>query len=102
MEPDIDPLTVAVVHRDSVDAVLGTIDQFLAFDAVRTVVVADNGSSARFVGGGRARYPADIDLRTLGVVMEKNGEIVSARPSSSRAMPSSASVSCCCRATAFF
>jgi len=40
-------------------------------------VIADNGSSARFVGGGRARYPADIDLRTLGVVMEKNGEIVS-------------------------
>ncbi len=39
-------------------------------------VVADNGSSARYVGGGRPRYPADIDLRTLGVVMEKNGEIV--------------------------
>jgi 2-oxo-3-hexenedioate decarboxylase len=39
-------------------------------------VVADNGSSARFVGGGRARYVDDIDLDTLGVVMEKNGEIV--------------------------
>jgi 2-oxo-3-hexenedioate decarboxylase len=39
-------------------------------------VVADNGSSARFVGGGRARYAQDLDLRTLGVVMEKNGEIV--------------------------
>lgn len=39
-------------------------------------VVADNGSSARYVGGGRPRYAADIDLRTLGVVMEKNGEIV--------------------------
>jgi len=39
-------------------------------------VIADNGSSARFVGGGRARYPADIDLRTLGAVLEKNGEIV--------------------------
>jgi 2-oxo-3-hexenedioate decarboxylase len=39
-------------------------------------VVADNGSSARFVGGGRARYAEDLDLRTLGVVMEKNGEIV--------------------------
>ena len=39
-------------------------------------VVADNGSSARFVGGGRARYAKDLDLRTLGVVMEKNGEIV--------------------------
>lgn len=39
-------------------------------------VVADNGSSARFVGGGRARYAEDLDLRTLGVVMEKNGEAV--------------------------
>ncbi|MFK4754138.1 2-oxo-3-hexenedioate decarboxylase [Oceanobacter antarcticus] len=39
-------------------------------------VIADNGSSARFVGGGRPRYAADLDLRTLGVVMEKNGEIV--------------------------
>lgn len=39
-------------------------------------VIADNGSSARFVGGGRPRYPDDIDLRTLGVVLEKNGEIV--------------------------
>ncbi|MBS0349401.1 MAG: 2-oxo-3-hexenedioate decarboxylase [Proteobacteria bacterium] len=39
-------------------------------------VVADNGSSARFVGGGRARYAQDLDLRTLGVVLEKNGEIV--------------------------
>lgn len=39
-------------------------------------VVADNGSSARFVGGGRARYPEELDLHTLGVVLEKNGEIV--------------------------
>ncbi|MDR2839131.1 MAG: 2-oxo-3-hexenedioate decarboxylase [Azonexus sp.] len=39
-------------------------------------VIADNGSSARYVGGGRARYAQDLDLRTLGVVMEKNGEIV--------------------------
>lgn len=39
-------------------------------------VIADNGSSARYVGGGRARYVEDVDLRTLGVVLEKNGEIV--------------------------
>ncbi|MDH4564389.1 2-oxo-3-hexenedioate decarboxylase [Pseudomonas taiwanensis] len=39
-------------------------------------VIADNGSSARFVGGGRARKVDELDLRTLGVVMEKNGEIV--------------------------
>lgn len=39
-------------------------------------VVADNGSSARYVVGGRPRYADDLDLRTLGVAMEKNGEIV--------------------------
>ena len=39
-------------------------------------VIADNGSSARYVAGGRPRRPADLDLRTLGAVLEKNGEIV--------------------------
>lgn len=39
-------------------------------------VVADNSSSARYVTGGRARLPADVDLSTLGVVIEKNGEAV--------------------------
>jgi 2-oxo-3-hexenedioate decarboxylase len=39
-------------------------------------VIADNCSSARFVVGGRIAAVADVDLRTLGVVMEKNGEIV--------------------------
>lgn len=39
-------------------------------------VVADNSSSSRFVTGGR-RVPIDnLDLSTVGVVMEKNGEIV--------------------------
>jgi 2-oxo-3-hexenedioate decarboxylase len=41
-----------------------------------TSVVADNCSSSRFVTGGRARKAADLDLATLGVVLEKNGEIV--------------------------
>ena len=39
-------------------------------------VIADNSSSARYITGGRARYPDDLDLASLGVVMEKNGEIV--------------------------
>jgi 2-oxo-3-hexenedioate decarboxylase len=39
-------------------------------------VVADNCSSSRFVVGGRIAVPADVDLRTLGVVMEKNGQII--------------------------
>jgi 2-oxo-3-hexenedioate decarboxylase len=40
-------------------------------------VVADNTSASRFVIGGRPRDLSDLDLRTLGVVLEKNGEIVS-------------------------
>lgn len=39
-------------------------------------VIADNSSSARYVGGGRVRRVTDLDLKTLGVVLEKNGEMV--------------------------
>ena len=39
-------------------------------------VVADNSSSSRFVTGGHSRPLNYMDLRTCGVVMEKNGEIV--------------------------
>ncbi len=39
-------------------------------------VVADNTSASRFVVGGRAMRPQEVDLRTLGVVMEKNGQMV--------------------------
>lgn len=38
-------------------------------------VVADNASSCRFVVGGRARSVNEIDLKTIGVVVEKNGEV---------------------------
>ncbi len=39
-------------------------------------VVADNSSSSRFVTGGRCVAADHMDLTTVGVVMEKNGEIV--------------------------
>jgi 2-oxo-3-hexenedioate decarboxylase len=38
-------------------------------------VIADNSSSARYVTGGRPLDPRAVDLRTIGVVIEKNGEI---------------------------
>ncbi|MFG1479663.1 2-oxo-3-hexenedioate decarboxylase [Xanthobacter sp. V4C-4] len=50
--------------------------RFYGFKFDLPSVIADNSSSARFVGGGRARYPDEVDLRTLGVVLEKNGEMV--------------------------
>ncbi len=39
-------------------------------------VVADNTSAARFVVGGRIASTRELDLRTLGMVLEKNGEPV--------------------------
>ena len=40
-------------------------------------VVADNTSAAKYVVGGNAARIDDLDLRTLGVVLRKNGEIAS-------------------------
>ena len=39
-------------------------------------VVADNTSASRFVVGGRIAPARELDLRTLGIVLEKNGEPV--------------------------
>ncbi|WP_044415119.1 2-oxo-3-hexenedioate decarboxylase [Halarcobacter anaerophilus] len=39
-------------------------------------VIADNSSSSRYVTGGQAKSIKGLDLKTLGVVMEINGEIV--------------------------
>ncbi|TDF64938.1 2-oxo-3-hexenedioate decarboxylase [Cupriavidus sp. L7L] len=39
-------------------------------------VIADNTSSARFVVGGVSRSAEGLDLKSLGVVLEKNGEVV--------------------------
>ena len=39
-------------------------------------VVADNTSASRFVVGGRPLRPNEVDLRTVGIVLEKNGEPV--------------------------
>jgi 2-oxo-3-hexenedioate decarboxylase len=39
-------------------------------------VIADNTSAARYVVGGGIKSTSDIDMRTTGVVLEKNGEPV--------------------------
>ncbi|HAC33682.1 MAG TPA: 2-oxo-3-hexenedioate decarboxylase [Gammaproteobacteria bacterium] len=44
------------------------------FDLVS--VIADNSSSSRFVTGGRSATLDQVDLKTMGVVMEINGEVV--------------------------
>ena len=39
-------------------------------------VIADNTSAARYVVGGTSRGVDGLDLKNLGVVLEKNGEVV--------------------------
>jgi len=39
-------------------------------------VIADNTSAARFVTGGQSRNVPGLDLKNLGIVMEKNGEVI--------------------------
>lgn len=39
-------------------------------------VIADNASSSRFVTGGCVKKIEQVNLKTLGVVMEKNGQVV--------------------------
>nr|ART39553.1 J69 [uncultured bacterium] len=39
-------------------------------------VIADNTSAARFVVGGQAMPASEVDLRTVGIVLEKNGKQV--------------------------
>jgi len=66
-----------LVATDFVIPAIEIIDsRFSGFKFDLPSVVADNGSSARYVAGGRARYVNELDLSTLGVVMEKNGEVV--------------------------
>lgn len=40
-------------------------------------VIADNTSASRFVIGGQPLPVAEVDLRTVGIVLEKNGQPVS-------------------------
>ena len=74
------PGCTAEAVLDATDYVLPAIEvidsRYTGFKFDLASTVADNCSSARFVGGGRARYAEGLDLRTLGVVLEKNGEIV--------------------------
>jgi len=50
--------------------------RFAGYSFTLPDVIADNASSAGFVVGGQATSPAGIDLRLVGAVLEKNGEVV--------------------------
>jgi 2-oxo-3-hexenedioate decarboxylase len=91
IHPRIEPEIAVVTARDlrgpgctiadvltAIDFVLPAIEiidsRYADFKFDLPSVVADNASSARYVAGTSARRLAGIDLRTLGVVVEKNGQ----------------------------
>lgn len=89
VEPEIAFVTKADLHgpgchigdvlaaTDFVVPAMEVIDsRYRDFKFDLTSVIADNTSSSRFVAGGQAGDPRQLDLRTLGVVLEKNGEVV--------------------------
>lgn len=74
--PDV---TIEQVHAatDFIQPAIEILDsRFEKFKFDLPSVVADNGSSARFVLGGRMRRPRDVDPATIGIVLEINGEQV--------------------------
>lgn len=73
--PNCDIATV----MDAIDFVVPAIEiidsRYENFNFDLKSVIADNTSAARFVIGGRSSDVANLDLPTLGVVLEKNGEV---------------------------
>lgn len=89
VEPEIAFVTKAVLRGPGchIGAVLAATDfvmpaieiidsRYRDFKFDLKSVVADNCSSSRFVVGGRMRPVENLDLRTLGVVLQKNGQVV--------------------------
>jgi len=68
-----------VVHAtDYVMAAIEVIDSRIAdWKISYEDTIADNASSGLFVLGGRPRRIDEVDLRTCGMVMRKNGRVVS-------------------------
>jgi len=62
---------------DQVFAAIEVIDsRYRDFRFDLTSVIADNTSAARYVIGAAGVRAQDLDLRTLGVVLEKNGDVL--------------------------
>jgi 2-oxo-3-hexenedioate decarboxylase len=92
IHPRVEAEIAFVLKRDlagpncSIDAVLDATDFLLPaaeiidsryenFKFDLKSVIADNTSAALFVTGGAARLASGLDLGTIGVVMEKNGQV---------------------------
>ncbi len=93
IHPKVEPEIAFVTHRDlrgpgctvaevlaATEFVLGALEvidsRYEAFRFDLRSVIADNTSASRFLLAGTRAAPGDLDLRTLGVVLERNGEVV--------------------------
>lgn len=66
-----------IMATDYVVPTLEIIDSRIADWKIKLIdTVADNGSSAKVVIGDEKKHLEDIQLRTNGMILEKNGEIV--------------------------
>lgn len=92
LQPRVEPEIAVVLKKSLRGPGLTDLDILAATEAVVAAIeivdsrienwkitfgdtVADNGSSARFVIGKKRTAPTEIDLRTAGVVLAKNGKI---------------------------
>ncbi len=93
IQPRIEPEVAFLLSRDlegahvtaahvlsATEAVFPSIDvldsRFAGYKFTHTDVVADNCSSAAFSLGGSAIDPRGVDLRLVGMTLEKNGELM--------------------------
>ncbi len=81
LQSDLEGAHITGAHvLAATDAVFAAVDvldsRFAGYSFTLPDVVADNASSAGFVLAGNAVDPRGIDLRLVGCVLEKNGELV--------------------------
>ncbi|MBR58547.1 MAG: 2-oxo-3-hexenedioate decarboxylase [Myxococcales bacterium] len=73
------PNCTAEMAREATDFVVAALEiidsRYENFRFDLRSVVADNTSVSRYVSGSRIAAITDLDLRSMGVVMEKNGEV---------------------------
>lgn len=77
VEPDVTPAEVASAVAFAVASIEIVDSRVENWDISIVDTIADNASSGLFVIGNRPRRLSDIDLRTCGMTLEKNGRPVS-------------------------
>lgn len=74
--PGVTPERVLAATREVAPAIEVIDSRYRNFRFTLPDVVADNASSARVILAARRSSPVGLDLRLMGMVFEKNGEVV--------------------------